>query len=103
MIPMLFTELKNLYSFSFYLVYCFHLFAKNWENLDKNGRNGPKNENIKNLILQSFCTIFVHIPTKFGVSSSIILGGEAILVIFLKSQLMFQSDGQSPYKMKTVN
>ena len=50
-----------------------------------------------------FCTLFVHISAKFGVSRSNIPGGVAILVIFLKSQLRSQSAAQSPYKMKTVN
>ena len=76
------------------------LFGQNGEILHKNGQNWPKNENIKNLILQSFCTPFVHISAKFGVSRSNIPRGEAILVVFLKSQLKFQSAGQSPYKAR---
>ena len=83
-----------------FFCYFYPLFGQNGEILDKNGRNGPKNENIKNLILQSFCTPFVHISAKFGVSRSNIPGGEAILVVFLKSQLNFQSAGQSPYKAR---
>ena len=84
---------SNFWYFEFSAFFCnfFPIIGQSGQKLDKNGRNGPKNENFKNVILKSFYSLFVHTSAKFGVSGLNIPGGVAILVVFLKSQLKFQS------------
>jgi len=62
----------------------------------KNGQNGPKNENFKNLALQSVKTISPCIVANFAVSITKTLGEDRFLVIFQKMRLKLRfSNSQS--------
>ena len=82
------------------------IFSKNSCFSQKIGRNRPKNENIKNLVLAFFKTIFSNILINFGGPSPKNGGEDRFFVIFQKSHLKFafsQVFYINPYISETSN